>query len=581
MPHTFLVSPVSLSALAAALALSAPASAQLVGDDAPPPSSPLMINGAPAGADQAEDGDDRGSRNARRGRGHRRLDVHPYIEVGQVVSADLSDGGDVLTYSMVAVGVQGTIETRRAQVAADVRYEHRFSWNDRLSDTDVISGLLRGAYALGGGLSLEGGALATRASIDGRNGTANFGVGDQGNHSTVYSVYAGPTFARHIGDLDVGAAYRFGYSRAEVDLGTAITGTTPFGTFDDATNHSALASVGMRPGGWGGLPFGWRLSGGYDYEKAGQLDQRYRGAFGRADVTLPLSPTLALVGGVGYEDIRVSNDAPLINTTTGAPVLDTRGRLVSDPAQPRQIAFETDGLIYDAGVLWRPSRRVSLEARVGRRYGDMSYTGSATWQESDDVGYQLAVYDTVSTIGRSLSSGLAALSTDFTALRNGIDGSLSGCAFGGAGGTCLTPTLNNLSGFAFRNRGAVLAMSSRMRRWTFGAALGYDRRTYLARGVTALAGLDGSVDETWYAALSASHPIGQDTTWGTSAYATLFDPGLAGAGETTSAGVSTAISHIFFPRLSGTAAFSLDAINPDNRESRIFASALFGLRYTY
>lgn len=580
MPHTFKNASVSLVALAIATLANVPASAQLVGDNAPPPSSPLMVGGANGSADQAEEGDGREARRERRGRGHRRVDVHPYIEVGQVVSADLSDGGDVLTYSTAAVGVQGTVETRRAQAAVDVRYEHRFSWNDKLADTDVISGLLRGAYTLGGGLSLEGGALATRASIDGRNGTANFGVGDQGNHSTVYSLYAGPTFARHVGDLDVGAAYRFGYSRNEISLGRSLTGTTPFGTFDDATNHSALASIGMRPNA-AGLPFGWRLSSGFDYEKAGQLDQRYRGAFGRADVTLPVSPTLALVGGVGYENIRVSNAAPLVDTITGAPVVDARGRLVSDPSQPRQIAFETDGLIYDAGVLWRPSPRMSVEARVGRRYGDMSYTGSATWQENEDVGYQLAVYDTVSTIGRSLSSGLAALPTDFNALRNGIDGSLSGCAFGSAGGNCLTPTLNNLSGFAFRNRGAVLSMSSRMRQWTFGAALGYDRRTYLARGVTALAGLDGSVDETWYAAVSASRPIDDRTTFGTSAYATLFDPGLAGAGDTTSAGVSAAVSHLFIPRLSGTAAVSLDAIKAANRDSRIFASALFGLRYTY
>ena len=35
------------------------------------------------------------------------------------------------------------------------------------------------------------------------------------------------------------------------------------------------------------------------------------------------------------------------------------GRFVTNEAAPRQIAYETDGLIWDAGVLWRPSRRTA------------------------------------------------------------------------------------------------------------------------------------------------------------------------------------------------------------------------------
>ncbi len=347
------------------------------------------------------------------------------------------------------------------------------------------------------------------------------------------------------------------------------------GSFDDSRNHVAFASVGMNPG---RLPVGWRLSGGWERDEAGQLDQRFESLNGRFDVTLPVSPTVALVAGVGYEDIKVSSRAPL-RDVNGAPVVDGNGRLVSDYGQPRQIAFDTSGLIYDAGVLWRPSRRMSLEARVGRRYDDWSYTGSWSLQATNNTAYQVAVYDSMSTVGRQLSAGLAALPTDFQVFRNPIDGGIGDCAFGAGGGTCLTPTLGNLSGFAFRNRGIALSMSSRMRPWTFGVGAGYDRRTYVANG-TSFAGLDGAADETYYVYLSASRPISDRTSFGASAYSQWFSSGLGGP-DTVSAGASAALAHVFVPRLTGNAAVSFNTIGQDGFNTRYFASALLGLRYGF
>ncbi|MEQ1509626.1 MAG: hypothetical protein ABL909_04395 [Sphingopyxis sp.] len=562
------------------------ASAQIVNDDYGVPANAPSLDGRGNAASgprddngRRNDDDDNGRRNGDddgNARPHARVDVSPYIEVGQVLTAELGNGGDVLTYSSVAVGVDASVATRRAQLAANVRYERRIAWGDNLRDNDVISGLARGRYDLTQGLALEAGALASRASIDGRGGASNFGVGDRSNSANIYSIYAGPTFGRRFGDIDVGAAYRFGYSRSEIEFQPSLTGATrPIGSFDESTNHAAIASIGMSPG---RLPFGWRVSGGWDRDDAGQLDQRYDGKFGRLDVTLPVSSSLALVGGVGYEDIEVSYRPPLTDVA-GAPVVDANGRLVGDTAQPRTIAFETSGLIYDAGVQWRPSRRVALEARVGRRYGDTVYTGSATWQASRNTAYQLGIYDNLSTLGRSLSAGLAALPTDFEVVRNGIDGSLSGCAFGASGGTCLTPALNNATGFAFRNRGATLSMSSRLSDWSVGAAMGYDRRTYVANGLTAIPGLDGTVDETWFAFLSASRALSRDTSFGLSAYATYFDGGLGF--DATSAGASASLSHMFMPRLQGNAAVSYNAINQDGFNSRAFASALLGMRYSF
>jgi hypothetical protein len=229
--------------------------------------------------------------------------------------------------------------------------------------------------------------------------------------------------------------------------------------------------------------------------------------------------------------------------------------------------------------MWRPSRRMALEARVGRRYGDMSYTGSWTWQPTQDTGYQLGIYDSVSTLGRSLSSGLAALPTSFDLVRNQVDGSIGGCAFGASGGTCLTPALANASGFAFRNRGAVLSSSSRLGQWQMGAALGYDRRTYIANGLVGVGALDGSADETWFVTLSASRPISERTAFGANLYSTYFDSGLGI--DSYSSGGSAAISHNFLPRLTGNAAVSVNALRQEGFNARIFGSALLGMRYSF
>lgn len=589
MARHFLMSAVPLGLCAAALASAAPLAAQTIANDSPPPYTPLTV-GTPSTAPEAGDASDarrpatvRGrARGEARGPARARVDVTPYIEVSQVLTGEFGNGGDVLTYSTVAVGLEASVATRRAQAAVDVRYERRISSDDPLLDNDVISGLARGRYDIASGLAIEGGALASRASVDGRGGTADFVTGDRSNVANIYSVYAGPTFGRTVGDVDLGAAYRFGYSRSDIEFGSVLPGssTTRVGSFEDSTNHAAIASIGMRPG---RLPFGWIVSGGFEQESAGQLDQRYRAWNVRGDINVPISPTVALLGGIGYEDIELSQRSPLLGAG-GVPVIDRNGRLVSDTSLPRLTAFSTDGLIYDAGVLWRPNRRMSLEARVGRRYGDTIYTGSWSWQASADTSLQLGVYDGLTSIGRQLSSSLAALPTDFEVFRSPIDSSLGGCAFGTSGaaaGTCLSPTLANASGFAFRNRGVVFSVASRQRPWDIGLALGYDRRRYLARGIVGIPGLDGTVDETWFAYATASRQISRRTAFGSSLYATYFDSGLDGASDALSAGGTASLSHVFVPRLIGNASVAVNAIDQDGFNTRVFGSALLGLRYSF
>src|SRR3546814_7566911 len=80
--------------------------------------------------------------------------------------------------------------------------------------------------------------------------------------------------------------------------------------------------------------------------------------------------------------------------------------------------------------MWRPSRRTSLTARVGRRYGDTIYTGSFAYRADHATSIQVGVYDGLSSLGRGLSGGLAALPTQFDPTRNPIGGNINPCVFG-------------------------------------------------------------------------------------------------------------------------------------------------------
>jgi len=543
------------------------AHAQWSGDPGPDSNAP----GGAGAAAQGGASDDGSRRDGQRRQ--RSIDVSPYLEVGQVLSADLKNGGDVLTYTTIAVGVDAAVATRRAEAAASVRYEHQIGESGGIGDADIISGIARGRIEVAQGLNLEGGALATRTRADG--GGNNIFAGDATND--LYSLYAGPTFARRIGGLDVGAGYRFGYTKVDVDAPGAAAPGIPRGTFDSSTNHVAWASVGQRPG---ALPFGWQVSGGYEREDVSQLDQRFEGKYARADVTVPIGPTVALLGGVGYEDIEIGQRDPLLDAN-GAPVIDSNGRYVTDKTKPRQLAFDTDGLIWDAGVMWRPSRRTSLTARVGRRYGDTIYTGSFAYRPDHATVLQVGVYDGLSSFGRGLSGGLSALPTQFDPTRNPIDGSIDPCVFGQDGGGCLTPQLGNATAIQYRNRGVQAILSSRFGRWSYGVGIGYDQRRLLVPATSVLAGLNGTKDESYYLFMTAGRELDADSNLSFSGYLNYFDNAALGAGDVQSAGVAASYSRRLWRNLSGNASAALSAFDQDGFNSRLIGSAFVGVRYDF
>ncbi|MBC2777925.1 hypothetical protein [Parasphingopyxis marina] len=511
-----------------------------------------------------------------------RTDISPYIEVQQVLSFDLSNddalGDDVVTYTSVAAGLDAAISTRRIEVGASYRYERRIGWGDSIADDDIHSGLVRANVAVTRGLSLEAGALAARARAEiGGDGLGSL-TGDNPNSTQVYTIYAGPTLSTHAGPLEIGAGYRASYTHVE-DNNVINTNPAqaPVDYVDHSTYHQATASVGISPGEM--LPFGWIVSGGYEREDAAQLDQRYEGYYGRVDVTVPVTPTLALVGGVGYEQIEISQRDVLLDAG-GNPVLDNNGRFQGDPNSPRLLAYDVDEIIWDVGLLWRPSARLELSARVGHRYDTTIYNGYLTYQTSPNSSLQAAVYNEISSFGRQTANTLSGLPTDFTIGRNGF-GQFNGCAFADDGSGCFDTGFQSLNAANFRSRGGSIAWSGGRGPWSYGVGAGYQNRRYLAPATGANFSLDGVEDEAFTLQANVGHQLSPVSSLDGNLYASWFNSGIPGEADVFSSGGSATYSMSFYNGLSAQASAGLFANDVDGEDTEWLGTVLLGLSYGF
>jgi len=509
-----------------------------------------------------------------------RAEIVPYIEAAQIFTKELQPGDDTVTYTAVAAGVDASIAGRNSAASVSLRYERRIGYDDSSLDGDTISGVARAGLALAKGLTLEAGGLAAQTRVEG-NGAASLGgfAGDDDATSQVYAAYAGPSVHTMAGAVEIEGHYRFGYTRVEAPDTVALApGAQQVDVFDESTTHAAFARAGVRPNEV--APIGVGVGGGWIEQNVSNLDQRVRDRHARADVTVPLSNNVAVVGGVGYEDVEVSGrDA--VRDGAGNPVIGTDGRFVTDKSAPRQIAYQTDGLIWDAGVLWRPSRRTSLEAYVGKRYGSTTYHGAFTYAPDSRTSLAVMVYDNVTSFGGVLVNQVAALPTQFDAFRNPISGQLGGCVASLEGGGCFAGALGTVNSAVFRSRGVAASASVDLGRTQLGVGAGYDRRTYIAAAGTAIGALDGLVDDhAWYA-LYASTQLDARSVLSADANVSWFQSELDPGGDVL--GYSAALSYRrnLIRGLSGTAAVGLDGISRENLADFMSASALLGLRYSF
>ncbi len=510
----------------------------------------------------------------------RHVDVSPYIEVSQVWLAELSPGDDVLTYTQVATGVDAILTGRNSGASVSLRYERNISYDNKSLDSDTVSGIARGYLSLvPRKVTLEAGALASRTQIDGSGGTSSNPLPSRDSESRIYSAYAGPNLHTRLDDIEVNALGRVGYTRVESPNAIVTApGAAPLDVFDDSVTYQGEVHFATKP--YEPLPVGIAVGGGVYQEDISNLDQRVRDVHWRSDVTIPISPTLAVVGGVGYENVKISSRDAVLDAN-GIPVIGSNGRYVTDKSAPRRIAFETDGLIWDAGVIWRPSRRTALEAHIGRRYDSTTYYGSFAWAPSASSSVNISAYDGVTGFGGLLTTSLAGLPTEFTAARNALTGDFSGCVSGQTGANCVG-VFGSVRSSTFRGRGVQASYTRKVGRYAGAIAAGYDRRKYIAAAGTVLAAANGVVDESYYIATSLTGELGPNASFTVGSYVNWFESGFANGGDVTAMGTSASYSRTIGPRLSARAALSLDYLDSDiSAEDIKTASALLGLRYDF
>jgi hypothetical protein len=504
--------------------------------------------------------------------------VQPYIEVSQILSAELGPGDDVLTFTQIAVGVDLNVQGRNSGAAVSLRYERNIAYGDDSVDTNTISGVARGTLAvIPNTLSFEAGGLASRTRIDGGGGTTANPLVREDAESRVYSLYAGPSLNTRVGAADLQAVARIGYNRFETDAALAGPQGDVVDVFDDSVTYLGQVRAGVRPGAV--LPVGLAVTAGGFQEDISNLDQRVRDLYVRGDVTVPLSPTFALVAGAGYEDVEISSRDAL-RDANGVPVIGSDGRFVTDSAAPRRIAFAVDGLLWDVGVLWRPSSRTNLQASVGRRYDSTTYYGTFSYVPNQRSAFALSVYDGVSGFGGQLNTALAGLDSDFEAIRNPVTGDFGGLVSGAQGQASIGGPGSARSS-AFRGRGVRASYQRNLGRTTAAIGAGYDRRTFIAAADTVLATVDGLTDESYYIIGGLSREIGQSANLATNAYVNWFEAASNG-NDVTAFGASAAYNQSITQRLVGRAAIAYDTFDSEfTAEDFAFVTALVGLRYNF
>ena len=521
----------------------------------------------------AQDGDDSERQS--------RFEITPYIEAGQVVIAELSPNDDVVTYTRLAAGVDASVNGRNNAAAVSLRYERRIGYQPDDPDGDVISGIARAsASIIPRALTIEAGALATRSRVEGNGASIITPITDNFGESNIYAAYGGPTLQTHAGQLEITGQYLIGYTRVEEpDALVTAPGADPVDIFDDSVTQNAQVRVGSRPNGV--LPVGVGVGAGWYQEDVSNLDQRVQDRWVRGDITVPISPNVALVGGIGYEDVEVSSRDAL-RDGMGDPVIGPDGRYVTDPASPRLIAYETDGLIWDAGVIWRPSRRTSLEAHIGHRYGSMTYYGTLAYAPSSRSSLNVSVYDNVTGFGGQVTRILDELPTDFTATRNPISGDIGTCVTSLDSGSCFGGALGAIRSSTFRSRGVAATYSISNGRITAGIGGGYDSRKFIGAQGTVLEDSDGLRDETAWALAYLNGRIDERSGFNTAAYANWFQSGFTDAGDTAAFGASVAYYREIARRLTATAAVSVDGVTREEfLEDVLTAAAMLGLRYSF
>ncbi len=506
--------------------------------------------------------------------------VDAYVEGQQKLGYNFAPYDEAFTYSAAIVGGEAEFNGRAIAGTVNARYERRFSWGDSRDFVDghLASGIGRlSATIVPRAATLEVGGLATEIQADSRGAAAGTLRPPGDSMVQVFSVFAGPNLRTDLGEVTAAASYKIGYTSIEQPNYVPANDVDPaLALNDEAVTHAYQASLSQKPD---ALPFGWAVEAGVNRENISQLSQRSDDRNVRAGVSLPVGGGLSVNAGVGYEDVQVANKDAL-RDETGRPIVGRDGRYVENSAAPRTLAYDEQGMTWDAGITWNPSRRTMLSMSAGRRYGGMSYTGMVSHVPNERLSLYASLYDTLGGLGGALTDTLSNLSPNFTASRNGVSGNLNGCAFGAGRGGCFNSPLQGSNATSFRARGVSLAAATDFGRLRTEFAAGYTRRNFIAAQGTVLSIYDGVIDENFYGNLDIYQNLNERDVLGLNLYGIRnFSNGPQG--DYLASGATARYLRYLTQKLSATAAMGVEGYDRDGFAADWTASALLGLRYNF
>ena len=388
------------------------------------PAQGVAIQGGGGGADTGVTG---GGSTAARPRN--RPEFSAGIDFQQIMERQFQGDGDDVTYSEVSGNVGVQVKNRRIVASGSYRASYRIAEQGDAGKSFNQDGVMRAqAILIQEWLTVDTGVIVTRSRVDPGGAAPQTNSAGAKNLTQTYSTFIQPNFTRHFGELGFNATYRYSFTKNEGTLASLGVTGPQVNRFDDSIGHQATASLGMKQS---ELPFDWTASIEYARENASSLAKHTRSLNASAEITVPVTRSVALVSSGGYERIRISERPALLDPITLLPVTDDNGRFIPDPAQPRELTYEISGFIADAGVIWRPSRRTRFELRAGYRYDDLTVTGLVEWKFSDRTGMTFILSDRIESFGQSVAGGLAAAPVELDLnSSNDADSSFQNCLFG-------------------------------------------------------------------------------------------------------------------------------------------------------
>lgn len=490
----------------------------------------------------------------------------PYIE--GALRENLGEGSSRL-FAELSPGLSAFINRDRAQGTLILRLTERAPVYGRNSRNQLlVEGVGRGQYDLvRNRLFFDLSTYADVVARDYAQGLAIRQADFNRNLTQVYYVGAGPRLQRDIGTLALlNARYNAAYTAIDNHLsgGSGLSGGVGAGGASGGGTGSGAGGTGLslqpysnsfsqtgevslsnqpRDG-----RFIVRLTGRVTGQEQERLKQTFRSHIGTSDLTYALSRPVSLLGSVGYEDYRSSQEAiktqPLYLTSPFSVTTDPRrayflpgstvaiglfgpiyqydrpnapvatftnpvflgnpvvsnvlatapnviytGKLgaggspvvvgqtqtidpktldyVPDLTVPRQQTYAQKGLVWNAGFRYTPSRRSTLELRVGQRFADVTVTGIVRQEFRGGLIVTGALTDGIETFGTILTRLVDGVPVSFVS--NG-----RGASFGAGP--------QSVSSGVFRSRIGTIGAQLNRGETSYGVEYVYSNRRYLDAG---------------------------------------------------------------------------------------------------